>query len=229
MALRDQPYLPLYVKDIMTDEKLNECSAATHGVYIKGIMCLMHKSESYGKILLKQKYKQTESKEMNFALMLAPHLPYSVDIIFAALVELIIEQVCQFEEDWLVQKRMVLDGKLSVTRSLSGKKGGLETQKVNKNFALAKIEPTSVNEYAIVNEDNTLHNLLHNQVRLNNENFSKISIQNNGNQFSSPNNPQGESYATKRIAELLAIKAERLASVANESAIQDGIVSNGRI
>jgi len=55
MALRDQPYLPLYVQDIMTDEKLNECSAASHGIYIKGIMCLMHKSETYGKIMLKHK------------------------------------------------------------------------------------------------------------------------------------------------------------------------------
>ena len=44
MALRDQPYLPLYIHDIMVDEKLNECCAATHGIYIKGLMCLMHKS-----------------------------------------------------------------------------------------------------------------------------------------------------------------------------------------
>lgn len=26
MALRDQPYLPLYVQDFLTDEKLRECS-----------------------------------------------------------------------------------------------------------------------------------------------------------------------------------------------------------
>ena len=137
MALRNQPYIPLYVQDIMTDEKLNECCAATHGVYIKGIMCLMHKSETYGKILLRQKYKQNESKEKNFAVMFATHFPYSVDTIFAAITELILEGVCHFEDDYLVQKRMVKDGEISITRSLSGKKGGNIT-KNNKVFAIAK-------------------------------------------------------------------------------------------
>lgn len=153
MALRDQPYIPLYVQDIMTDEKLNECSAATHGVYIKGIMCLMHKSENYGKILLKQKYKQTESKENNFALMLATHLPYDVATILAAINELLVEGVCHFEEDFLVQKRMVNDGKLSISRSLSGKKGGEITQKNNKDFAKANIKANSEYESEYESED----------------------------------------------------------------------------
>ena len=48
MALRDQPYIPLYVQDFMTDEKLNECSAATTEVYIR-LMCVMHKSEKIGR------------------------------------------------------------------------------------------------------------------------------------------------------------------------------------
>ena len=43
MALRDQPYLPLYVQDFLTDEKLAECSAMATGVYIR-LMCIMHKS-----------------------------------------------------------------------------------------------------------------------------------------------------------------------------------------
>ena len=59
MALRNQPYFPLYVQDFMTDEKLNECSAKANGIYIR-LMCIMHKSEEYGTILLKQKYKQNE-------------------------------------------------------------------------------------------------------------------------------------------------------------------------
>lgn len=152
MALRDQPYLPLYIQDIMTDEKLNECCAATHGVFIKGIMCLMHKSNTYGKLLLKQKYKQTSSKEKNFALMLANHLPYTVDIIFDALTELIQEDVCQFEGDYLVQKRMVHDGEISEKRSLSGSKGGKQTQENNKEFAKAKIEANSEYEYEYNND-----------------------------------------------------------------------------
>ena len=60
MALRDQPYLPLYVQDFLTDEKLIECSASATGVYIR-VMCIMHKSDPYGMILLKQKDKQTSS------------------------------------------------------------------------------------------------------------------------------------------------------------------------
>lgn len=226
MALRDQPYIPLYVKDIMTDEKLNECSAATHGVYIKGIMCLMHKSETYGKILLKQKHKQTESKEMNFALMLASHLPYSVDTIFAALSELIVEGVCQFEEDFLVQKRMVLDGELSITRSLSGKKGGLNTQKVNKDFAKAKIEANAVNE----NENEnviTLHNPLHNKVKVNNEKFLKNKNEKNGIELSGTDNSQAESYFTRRNRELAEIKAKRLAGIANSDRKPNGNIANG--
>jgi len=170
MALRDQPYLPLYIQDIMTDEKLNECSAATHGVYIKGIMCLMHKSETYGKILLKQKYKQNESKEKNFALMLANHLPYTFDVILAALTELINEGVCHYEDDYLCQKRMIKDGELSVIRSLSGKKGGESSKKKAHDFAQAKPEakseanPEYENEYEI--DNNTLHNLQDNKVKL---------------------------------------------------------------
>jgi len=61
MALRDQPYLPLYVQDYLTDEKLNECSPATQGVYIK-LLCVLHKMEEYGTILLKQKRKQKVSQ-----------------------------------------------------------------------------------------------------------------------------------------------------------------------
>ncbi len=54
MALRNQPYFPLYVQDFLTDEKLAECSAESTGVYIR-LMCILHKSEEYGCILLKTK------------------------------------------------------------------------------------------------------------------------------------------------------------------------------
>ena len=75
MALRDQPYIPLYVQDFMTDEKLSECSAESTGVYIRA-MCIMHKSQEYGTVLLKQKDKQTHNK--NFAVK-CRLMPYSVD------------------------------------------------------------------------------------------------------------------------------------------------------
>ena len=92
MALRDQPYLPLYIQDFMTDEKLIECSASTTGVYIR-IMCLMHKSEEYGTILLKQKYKQSQKQSLNFASQLAKSLPYSLAEIEQSIEELLNEKV----------------------------------------------------------------------------------------------------------------------------------------
>lgn len=158
MALRDQPYLPLYIQDIMTDEKLNECSAATHGVYIKGIMCLMHKAEVYGKLLLRQKYKQNPSKEFCFATMLANHLPYTFDTILAAVTELIQEGVCHFEGDYLVQKRMAHDGQVSISRSKTGSKGGKKTKEKFKEFALAKPEAKLQQNTENENENNIVSN-----------------------------------------------------------------------
>lgn len=146
MALRDQPYLPLYIQDIMTDEKLNECSPETHGIYIKGIMCLMHKSYEYGKLLLKQKYKQTESTSLNFGYQLTKHLPYSPEQIQKAIDELIRERVCFFDGDFLCQKRMIRDNAISEARSNAAKKGG-----GNPNFAKTKSQTN--NEDENVNED----------------------------------------------------------------------------
>lgn len=142
MALRNQPYIPLYIQDIMTDEKLNECSASTHGIYIKGIMCLMHKSENYGKILLKQKYKQNKSKIKALAYQLVKHLPYTETEIENALTELVDEKVCHFEGDYLCQKRMVKDNELSLVRAKAGKKGGDKTK-----FAIAKVQANTESEY----------------------------------------------------------------------------------
>lgn len=160
MALRDQPYIPLYIQDIMTDEKLNECCAATHGIYIKGIMCLMHKSEEYGKILLKQKFKQEESMSMNFALQVAKHLPYSVPEIEAAISELVSEGVCFFDGEYLCQKRMIKDNEISLLRSISGKKGGIKTQEIASTFAKAKNE---ANDQANSEYENEIENVVENK------------------------------------------------------------------
>ena len=147
MALRNQPYLPLYVQDYLTDEKLNMCSASSQGVYIK-IMCIMHKSEKYGKILLKQKDKQTTKQIENFANKLAKLLPFPFDTIKSALVELLDEQVLYMENDELCQKRMIKDESISFKRSLAGSKGGKITQ-----FAKAKQEANSENEDENENEN----------------------------------------------------------------------------
>ena len=144
MALRDQPYLPLYVQDFLTDEKLIECSASATGVYIR-IMCIMHKSEPYGVILLKQKDKQTDNQIQNFALKLLRGLPYDLNTISSGLNELISEGVLQLEGDELQQKRMIKDFAISEVRKLAGKKGGDKTQ-----FAKAKGEANTESEDEIV-------------------------------------------------------------------------------
>lgn len=164
MALRDQPYIPLYIQDIMTDLELNECCASTHGIFIKGIMCLMHKSETYGMILLKQKYKQVEqqneSKGYAFSFQLEKHLPYSQMEIYSAIQELIREKVCYYNGDYLCQKRMIRDNELSVKRAKAGKKGG-ETTQFAKASAKAKPQAPPENENVIENEvDTTIDNEL---------------------------------------------------------------------
>ena len=159
MALRDQPYFPFYVQDFITDEKLTNCSAESTGVYIR-LMCAMHKSEEYGKILLRQKDRQTDRQTYNFAVMLARQMPYNVDVIERALVELLEERVIYMDGDVIYQKRMVKDAELSEKRSKSGKKGAEQTNKrfnKNKKFAVdfdaAKTAANSENEYEYENEN----------------------------------------------------------------------------
>lgn len=152
MALRNQPYLPLYVDDFTSDEKLLECSASTHGVYIR-LICLMHKSDPYGKILLKQKYKQTDKQINNFATQVAKGFPFDVACVLAALTELVEEGVVEIDGDYLVQKRMVKDALISDKRANSGKKGGSKTQSKNQNFAKAKSEANTGLDMDTVNED----------------------------------------------------------------------------
>jgi len=134
MALRDQPYLPLYVQDFLTDEKLSECSMEATGLLAK-LMCLMHKSDPYGVILLKEKDKQTSNQIENFASKLAKHFPWSENKIKPALAELLAEGVVYFDGDSLCQKRMIHDCKISETRRLSGQHGGKQTQSKIKDFA----------------------------------------------------------------------------------------------
>jgi len=149
MALRDQPYIPLMIKDWLTDEKLKECSAASLGVYVY-IMCAMHKSKEYGTILLKQKNEQTNDQIENFALKLQKHMHFSLTVIYDALTELVEEDVVQLDikNNKILQKRMIKDNKLSIIRSEAGSKGGKKTQ-----FALAKKAANTVTANASVNED----------------------------------------------------------------------------
>jgi len=132
MALRNQPYIPLYVQDFLTDEKLNECSPSSTGVYIK-IMCVMHKSKEYGKILLKQKDKHSKSKIECFARKLNKNMSFTEGVIQNALEELVKEDVLYIDGDYLCQKRMIRDNELSLKRAEAGSKGGKKTQLAKAN------------------------------------------------------------------------------------------------
>ena len=148
MALRNQPYLPLYIQDYLTDEKLSMCSWATQGIYIK-LLCVLHKSEPYGCILLKQNDKQTPDVCLNFALKIMRLLPIEKDVLISALTELIAEGCLIIEDDKLLQKRMVRDNEISNIRAKAGKIGGKQTQL----FAKAKSEANTENENEIENID----------------------------------------------------------------------------
>lgn len=156
MALRNNPYLPLYIQDFMTDEKLAECSPHATGIYIR-IMCLLHKCEIYGKFLINQRYKQSSNQIFNFACNFARHLPYTTEEIEKGLVELINNNVLYIEGDYLCQKRMVKDGEISLKRVLAGSKGGnpnlkksdvclTKTTSKNASKIEAKLQPNSDNE-----------------------------------------------------------------------------------
>jgi hypothetical protein len=147
MALRGQPYLPLYVKDFQTDEKLLECSAAATGIYIR-LLCIMHQSSEYGTILLKQKDKQNESTCLNFACKLLRFMPYEQDVIFNGLQELVDNDVIQMTSSKLSQKRMVKDNLISVKRAAAGRKGGKKTREIAKAKVQANTE--IANEYVHV-------------------------------------------------------------------------------
>jgi len=151
MALRDQPYFPLYVQDFLTDEKLIECSAEATGVYIR-IMCIMHKSDEYGKILLKQKDKQSTEQINNFASKLVKQLPFTFELLNRCLTELVAEGVLIIEDDYLIQKRMVKDNYISLTRAKSGQKGGVFAQAKLKAKLQANSEYEIEYENEIVNE-----------------------------------------------------------------------------
>lgn len=123
MALIDQPYLPLYVDDWMNNNKLKLCSASAHGLMIS-IMCLMHKSEEYGVLKLKAKFKQNESKEICFAKMLSKMTCFDFNETKESFSELIEENVIYIENDNLISARMLKDGNLSKQRATTGSSGG---------------------------------------------------------------------------------------------------------
>lgn len=109
-------------------------------------MCLMHKEDTYGKLVLKQKFKQTDKQEKNFALMLAKLLPFDIAEIETCLSELIEEKVLIIHDDILICKRMVKDAETSTAKANAGKLGGTKTQQKIKKSAKAESEAFTENE-----------------------------------------------------------------------------------
>jgi len=164
MALRNQPYIPLYVQDFMTDEKLAECSAMATGVYIR-IMCLMHKSTYYGKIMLKDRDKQdclqgedySDKQVYYFACKLVKHLPYDIRTIYNGLIELIMEDVLYIDGDFLCQRRMIRDNEISDKRAISSKRRWIkngDVSDINKKDVIKGGESNNDNEVKSSDEKN---------------------------------------------------------------------------
>lgn len=128
MALTNQPYLPLYVDDWMNNNKLKICSLSAKGLMIQ-IMCVMHKSDDYGSVLLKAKFKQKNDLIKDFALQVSKLCNSSYEEVYPSLQELIEEGVLKIENESLNCSRMMKDFAVSKSRAENGKKGGSETVK----------------------------------------------------------------------------------------------------
>lgn len=161
MALTNQPYIPLYVRDWLTSNKLKVCSLPAHGLMIN-IMCVMHKEDEYGTLSLKRNFKRDEDVRFNFASYLARLLPFNEAEILPSLQELLDEQILYMDDDCLYCNRMINDAKRSKTNANNGSEGGKKTQKKNKELAKAtakaKIQANAEdeNEYEYANENATV-------------------------------------------------------------------------
>ena len=152
MALRDQPYIPLYVQDFLTDEKLACCSLSTQGVYIR-IICVFHKSETYGGILFKQIPEQILNKGLskslaniqinsnqhfNFAYLLSKQIGVSIEDIVDAIEELLFFDVLKMGVrdgvNFLYQKRMIEDYETSLKEDEVNKKNNNFSTFIKENF-----------------------------------------------------------------------------------------------
>ena len=124
------------MQDFLNDEKLLECSASATGVYIR-LMCMMHKSDTYGKIAIKPRdlslFGGIEPLEQ-FASQLVRHMPYEKNEILKALKELVGEGVVYVDGNYLCQKRMIRDSEISEKRAEAGRRGSSIT---NKRFDAA--------------------------------------------------------------------------------------------
>lgn len=150
----------------MTSNKLRMCSPLAHGVLIN-VLCVLHRENEYGKILLRQKFKQKSSNCLNFAEQLACILPFDVRDIEAGLRELLAEDVLKIEGDYLISEKLESLADISQKRSKAGKKGGIKSSKKMRDFAKAKVQANTENE-------NDIETDINNKEGVQNENARKM-------------------------------------------------------
>ncbi len=146
--------------DFANDEKLRMCSAQATGVYIR-LMCILHKSQDYGKLQIKESFVytkhntngiqtaiQTEYEKENlyskFAENLSKQMPFTVEVIKVGLLELDYYGVIRLDGNTLCQPRMVKDGELSeirrksVNKRWNGNRGNTEAADLTPTRPKAK-------------------------------------------------------------------------------------------
>jgi len=131
MALANQPYFPFFPKDWMSDQKLKLASPQSHGIYIQ-VMCLMHEGKPYGSILYPQKFHQNTDQILNFCSLISRLSCFSESQVEAGLRELLDAEILLIRGNFLVCKRMVCDGYLSLIRSLTKDKAPKKMPKLSE-------------------------------------------------------------------------------------------------
>ena len=153
-----QPYLPLYVQDVLTMQGLAECSAAANGVYLR-LICILHKQEEYGVYRLRETCRQHDDIFADLARQLARLMPFDCAEVESCLRELVDCQVLTLGENSISDDGMVQQKSLHEKRASAGKKGANVTngKSFADNFAAAndaaKQAANSENEIEIESEN----------------------------------------------------------------------------
>jgi hypothetical protein len=130
------PAFQFYPADWLNDIKLQSCSLAAQGLLLN-LMCLMHQSEVYGKLLING--VQPPSREV-------AHLLRTRSNTYAArLAELLLKGVLHEDENKVICcKRMIKDEQIREVRRKSGKLGGNPLLKQGvKKWVKQKSTPSS--------------------------------------------------------------------------------------
>ena len=122
MSLSKQPYMPLYVRDFLSDERVRKCSAKTIGV-LAVLVCMLHLAEEYGHYKLDDPLKEGEKLIPSLAKQLVRSMSFTKNIIESALNELVKTKLLITSDDGFYMPDMVKSNELHEKRSKSGAMG----------------------------------------------------------------------------------------------------------